>query len=152
MNPFVKKGLIVGLIGFAVGVPVGIAFLLLFSPTDWGVLMISLHLFLSGVLGGVAIGSSVVYEAESWSVTRCTVTHFVITFGTMVAIGFPMGWYALDDISTYIMFGCMFVGYVMVWLIMYLISKKQAEELDEELQRWKQSQSIPTDETDTYLR
>ena len=63
MNPYVKKGLIVGLIGFAVGVPVGIAFLLIFSPSDWGPLMVSLHLFLSGVLAGVAIGSSVIYEA-----------------------------------------------------------------------------------------
>ena len=148
MNPLVKKGLIVGLIGFAVGVPVGIAFLLIFSPTDWGTMMIALHLFLSGVLGGVAIGSSVVYEAESWSVTRCTLTHFVITFGTMAAIGFPMGWYALDDISTYIMFGSMFVGYVMVWLIIYLISKKQTEELDEELKKWKQSQAFRMDEDD----
>ena len=148
MNPYVKKGLIVGLIGFAVGVPVGIAFLLIFSPSDWGPLMVSLHLFLSGVLGGVAIGSSVIYEAESWSVTRCTVSHFLITFGTMAAIGFPMGWYALDDISTYIMFGCMSVGYIMVWLIMYLISKKQTKELDEELKKWKQTQAYRYNEND----
>ena len=138
MNPLVKKGLIVGLIGFAVGVPVGIAFLLLLPDAGWSAFRISLHLFLSGLLGAIALGSSVVYEAESWSVTRCTVTHFVITFTTYFSIGFSMGWLEIGDIVSYIMIGCMIVAYFMIWLIMYLVSKKQAKQLDEELKRWKQ--------------
>ena len=135
----IKKGFIVGLIGFAVGVPVGLAFLLMNASEEHSVTFIALQLILSGVLGGIALGSSVVYEAESWSVTRCTVTHFVVTFATYFTIGFSMGWFPLDDIGTYIMIGSMFVAYFMIWLIMYLISKKQAKELDEELKAWKQS-------------
>ena len=142
----IKKGFIVGLIGFAVGVPVGLAFLLMNASEDHSVTFIALQLILSGVLGGIALGSSVVYEAESWSVTRCTVTHFVVTFATYFSIGFSLGWFPLDDIVTYIMVGSMVVAYFMIWLIMYLISKKQAKELDEELKAWKQ---VKTDEEST---
>ena len=135
----IKKGFIVGLIGFAVGIPVGIAFLMISSSEDWSAMRIAVHLLLSGVLGGVALGSSVMYEAESWSVTRCTVTHFIVTFTTYFAIGFSLGWLSLDDISTYIMVGCMVVAYFMVWLSMYLVSKKEAKELDEMLSEWKKN-------------
>ena len=134
----VKKSFIVGLIGFPVGVLVGIAFLMI-SPGSGAMsaLRIGIHIFLSGMLGAIALGSSVVYEVESWSVTRCTVTHFVITFTTYFSIGFSLGWLPLGEISTYIMVGCMVVAYFMIWISMYLVSKKQAKELDEELKRWK---------------
>ena len=114
----IKKGFIVGLIGFAVGVPVGLAFLLMNASEEHSVTFIALQLILSGVLGGIALGSSVVYEAESWSVTRCTVTHFVVTFATYFTIGFSMGWFPLDDIGTYIMIGSMFVAYFMIGSIL----------------------------------
>ena len=135
----IKKGFIVGLIGFAVGIPVGIAFMMIFSSEDWSPMRIAIHLFLSGVLGGVALGSSVMYEAESWSVTRCTVTHFIVTFATYFSIGFSLGWLSLDDISTYIMIGCMIVAYFGVWISMYLVTKKQTKDLDEKLAEWKQA-------------
>lgn len=135
----IKKGFIVGLIGFAVGIPVGIAFMMIFSSEDWSPMRIAIHLFLSGVLGGVALGSSVMYEAESWSVTRCTVTHFIVTFATYFSIGFSLGWLSLDDISTYIMIGCMTVAYFGVWISMYLVTKKQTKDLDEKLAEWKQA-------------
>ena len=135
----IKKGFIVGLIGFAVGIPVGIAFMMISSSEDWSPMRIAIHLFLSGVLGGVALGSSVMYEAESWSVTRCTVTHFIVTFATYFSIGFSLGWLSLDDISTYIMIGCMIVAYFGVWISMYLVTKKQTKDLDEKLAQWKQA-------------
>lgn len=135
----IKKGFIVGLIGFAVGIPVGIAFMMISSSEDWSPMRIAIHLFLSGVLGGVALGSSVMYEAESWSVTRCTVTHFIVTFATYFSIGFSLGWLSLDDISTYIMIGCMIVAYFGVWISMYLVTKKQTKDLDEKLAHWKQA-------------
>ena len=143
----VKKGFIVGLIGFPVGIVVGVVFLFIGSGeagSEWGAAMIALHILLSGILGGVSMGSSVVYEAESWSVTRCTLTHFVVTFTTMLTIGFSLGWFHLGDISSYIFIGCMLVGYFMIWIIMYAISKKQAKELDEDLKRWKVSHNATT--------
>ncbi len=142
----IKKGFIVGLIGFAVGIPVGIAFMLLFSSEDWSAIRIAIHLFLSGVLGGVALGSSVMYEAESWSVTRCTVTHFIVTFATYFSIGFSLGWLSLDDISTYIMIGCMIAAYFSVWISMYLVTKKQTKDLNEELAQWKQTKETEKEE------
>ena len=142
----IKKGFIVGLIGFAVGIPVGIAFMLLFSSEDWSAMRIAIHLFLSGVLGGVALGSSVMYEAESWSVTRCTVTHFIVTFATYFSIGFSLGWLSLDDISTYIMIGCMIAAYFSVWISMYLVTKKQTKDLNEELAQWKQTKETEKEE------
>ena len=142
----IKKGFIVGLIGFAVGIPVGIVFMLLFSSEDWSAMRIAIHLFLSGVLGGVALGSSVMYEAESWSVTRCTVTHFIVTFATYFSIGFSLGWLSLDDISTYIMIGCMIAAYFSVWISMYLVTKKQTKDLNEELAQWKQTKETEKEE------
>ena len=141
MNPLVKKGIFLGLAGFAAGVPVGLVFLLLNASGELSVMRVAIQLIFSGILGAVAMGFAVVYEAESWSVTRCTVTHFAITFGTYFAIGFSLGWFPLQDVVTYIMIGSYIVMYFVIWLVMYLISKKQAEELDEELKRWKKTEA-----------
>lgn len=143
VNALVKKGFILGLIGFAIGVPVGLLYLYLLAPEafagQWSAMDVALQLILSGVLGAMAMGFSVVYEADSWSVTRCTVTHALITFGSYFSIGLYLGWFKWGDLATYIMIGSYIVGYFMVWLIMYLISKKQAKTLDEELKEWKKT-------------
>ena len=135
----VSKGVVRGLFGFALGVIVGLVFLWAGSDGGWGPLKIALHIILSGVQGMVAMGFTIAYEVESWSVTRCTVTHFIITFRTYFIIGFSLGWFPLDKAFTYILVGCMVVAYFMIWVIMYLISKKQTKELDDELKKWKQS-------------
>ncbi len=133
-----KKGLILGLVGFIIGVFVGWAFLYLMgSDRQWTVLSVALQFILSGVLGAVAMGFAVVYEVDSWSVTRCTVTHALITIGSYLTIGLTLGWFHFDSIGTYIMIACYIVGYFMIWLIMYLVSKKQTRELDEQLKQWK---------------
>ena len=46
--------------------------------TTTGLSALILHLLMSGVLGMVANGSSVIYEIEEWSIARATITHFTI--------------------------------------------------------------------------
>ena len=84
MKELRKKALILSLSGFLLGVLIGIAFLVI--PDDGslkneGIVGKILYLMTCGIYGALAWGSSVIYEIESWSILRCTVTHGLITFG-----------------------------------------------------------------------
>ena len=133
----IKKGAILALAGFVAGIFLGLAFLWISPPDDWGPLMVTIDVLLSGLNGAICMGFAVVYESESWSVTRCTVTHFVICFTSLLTIGFSLGWYSFDNIGSIIMIVCMVVGYFMIWVIMYVTSKNDVKKLNEELQAWK---------------
>ncbi|MCR4605198.1 MAG: DUF3021 domain-containing protein [Eubacterium sp.] len=142
MNRHLKQGLALGAIGFVLGLGVGLAILFALTSSaerdGLSALDLTLHYLCSGIVGGVAMGFTPVYDIESWSITRCTLTHFVITMGTFMIIAVSIGWVRFDDVSGYITIGCQTSAYFIIWLIMYLKHKRETKELNDDLQRWKQ--------------
>ena len=96
-----------------------------------------LHLLLSGVLGMVANGSSVIYEMDEWSIVRVTITHFLISMGTLYIIAFTLGWFYPSDSMCWIMTAVCIAAYFLIWLIMYLIYRHKVTRMNEELRKWK---------------
>ena len=130
-------------VGFALGVVVDIIihmcfilsgdhFLLSGEVIDKSVLL-SLYreLFLSGILGLIGNGSAVIYEIESWSILKATVTHFILAFGAFVVIGLMNGWLVLENtVANAISAGAVVLAYVIIWLVQYLIYKREVREIN----------------------
>ena len=85
----------------------------------------------------MAMGSSVVYEIERWSIARATATHFLLLFVLYFLLVISMGWFRLDEPVFWIVVAVMVVGYVFIWLFQYLSYRRKICEMNEDLKKWK---------------
>ncbi len=69
-----NKIIIKSLIGFIIGIFVGLFFWFMNSGDYSGTAFV-IHLIMSGILGLIAMGGSVVYDIESWGLLKATATH-----------------------------------------------------------------------------
>ena len=141
MEEIWKKAVILGAIGMILGIFVGAGFWYLMSgevpEASTGLSAMVLHLLLSGVLGMVANGSSVIYEIEEWSIVRATITHFIISMGIFYVIAFSLGWFSPADPACWIMSVILVFVYFMIWMVHSLIFKYKVKRMNEELRKWK---------------
>lgn len=144
MRAFWKQTAILATIGFALGLLVGLGFLTASGIGAYcarhGLGRLILYLALSGVLGAVNMGSSTIYSLERWGLLRCTLTHFCIAITSVCAVGFILGWLSLREPGTLWMLAGCTVVYFIIWLVMYLIYRRQIRRINAALQRWKARQ------------
>ena len=141
MEELWKKAAILGAVGLILGIFFGALFWYLgtgeapAASAQPNVMI--LHLILSGVLGMVANGSSVLYEIETWSIARSTITHFIIAMATFYVVAFTLRWFAPTDPVCWIMSVILVIVYFIIWMIQYLIYKHKVKRMNEELKKWK---------------
>ena len=144
MSEFWKKTAKTAGIGFALGVLVGMAFLLSCGIGAYraahGAGRLALYLAMSGLLGAVNMGSTTIYSLEHWGVLRCTATHFLITMTCLCTVGFSMDWFTLHDPVTPWMLGSCVVIYFIIWLIISLRCKREIRQINAALKDWKSTQ------------
>ncbi|MBR6890342.1 MAG: DUF3021 domain-containing protein [Clostridia bacterium] len=143
MSEFWKKTAKTAGIGFALGVLVGMAFLLPCGIGAYraahGAGRLALYLAMSGLLGAVNMGSTTIYSLEHWGLLRCTLTHFLIAMACMCLIGFAMGWFDPREPITLWMLALCVVVYFIIWLIMYRLYKRQIRRINAALKAWKRA-------------
>lgn len=131
-----KKATLLILIGFITGAAIGILFTL--ARSSEGLKASDLPQFLlGGIYGAVAMGSSLVYDIEKWSIARATATHFLLVFALYFLLVTAMGWFRLDDPVFWIVISVMVIAYVLIWLFQYLAYKRKIQAMNEELKKWK---------------
>ena len=94
---------------------------------------------LSGVLGAIAMGGSVLYRIDQWPMPVISLIHYLIIMITYVLIGLYLGWIrrATDII---VMSAAMGIAYFILWLILYLIFRLKARELNQLIKPGKEEQ------------
>lgn len=142
MREFWKKTALLAAIGLAAGLLVGLCFILLNGiksvvETE-GPGWLLAYMLISGAMGMINLSTMTIYEIESWSLTRATLTHFVIVMGTVCGLGLFLGWFR--SASGFIMLAAAVVAYFIIWLIMYLSYKRQVRRMNEDLKHWKDAQ------------
>ena len=85
---------------------------------------------LLGVYGMLAFGGIALYDAERLPLAAATALHGALVIVPFIPVSLICGWTA-GVVSVLIMAGCQLVGFVIIWLIMNAIYKKQVEELNE---------------------
>ena len=133
-----KKATLLGLAGFVIGAAIVICLVLLDSQPLQGAFA---HIVIGGIYGAVAMGSSVVYGIEKWSIARATATHFLLVFALYFFLVISMGWFSLSDPVFWIVVGAMVAGYILIWLLQYLSYRRQIREMNDELIKWKSRNS-----------
>lgn len=91
-----------------------------------------MYYLMSALMGAICMGSSVVYEIESWSLVKVTVTHYVISFVAFFTTSLCLKWF--DNKTLMIALLIFTLAYFLIWLIEYLIWKKEIRNLNRELQ------------------
>lgn len=134
-----KKTMLLGLAGFVLGVLICIGFML--ARSSEGLKAAFPNLVISGIYGAVAMGSSIVYDVEKWSITRATATHFLLVFALYFLLVLSMGWFSLSDPVFWIVVGAMVAVYILIWLLQYLSYRRQIREMNDELIKWKSRNS-----------
>ena len=134
-----KKTMLLGLAGFVLGVLICIGFML--ARSSEGLKAAFPNLVISGIYGAVAMGSSIVYDVEKWSIARATATHFLLVFALYFLLVLSMGWFSLSDPVFWIVVGAMVAGYILIWLLQYLSYRRQIQEMNDELIKWKSRNS-----------
>ncbi len=121
------------LIGFSIGLLFGAIMLLAFATDEFMTdrPLVFAHLICSGIMGLIGNGGAIVYELESWGVVRATFTHFVLTFMAMLVISEVLGWFSHSVL--FIVFIVFSLVYLIIWLVEYMIGKKQVNELNKDL-------------------
>ena len=132
-----KKAVLLGALGFALGLAIGVILTLTGSADDLREAFP--YILVCGIPGCIAMGSSVVYEIEKWSLIRATVTHFLITFICYYAIALPLGWFRFGDSMFWIITAAMLAGYAVIWIIMHCSYKRQIRRMNDELRKMKSS-------------
>ena len=139
-----KKAIVLGLIGYIAGCLIGLCFAL--QNPDFSVAKALPQILLGGIPGAIAMGSTVIYDMEKWSVLRVTVTHFLSVMGVMLLACFVLKWLEPWSAPFWIMMAAEAVGYILVWIIMYSCYKAKVRKLNETL---KESQEAKTNSHQT---
>lgn len=85
------------------------------------------------ICGAAFGGASVIWEAESWSILRQTVTHFAVTSLAMFPIAFFTRWMGHTVFGALIYFGIFFGIYLFIWAVQYWLIKAHVEKINEKL-------------------
>ncbi|MCR5417656.1 MAG: DUF3021 domain-containing protein [Lachnospiraceae bacterium] len=136
-------------IGFALGVFVTIMFYLIhllsggYSENIVAKDFLSelvIQLFSGGMMGVIGNGGSVIYEIDHWSIIRTTVTHFCLAFFTFLVLGLLNGWLEPGlTLFNIIMILSWITVYFMIWMIQYLIYKKEVDQINRGVKLLKES-------------
>ncbi|MCH5270917.1 MAG: DUF3021 domain-containing protein [Lachnospiraceae bacterium] len=87
----------------------------------------------SMIYGAVWGGASIIWEAESWSLLKMTLTHLAICSISTFLIAYFLQWMAHSLLGAFCFFGMFFVIYTIVWLSKYCAIKRQIEQMNSKL-------------------
>ena len=129
-NRFIIKALV----GFILGLMVGVVFWMMFSDGNGSVSDFIFYEFMSGLLGVVANGSSIVYEIESWGLRTATIVHYLFCMIAFTSIALILGWFEVGW-TLVIMLATMTVAYIFIWLFQSFYWKKTIRQMNEDLEK-----------------
>lgn len=99
------------------------------------IVAVLIQLICSAVYGAVFAGASVIWEIESWSLFRMTVTHMLVISVVSFPIAWLMMWIPRDFWGAVIYFAIFFAIYAVIWFSQYGTMKKKIAQLNAGLHR-----------------
>lgn len=140
MSRIKKKAIILSVIGFVIGILIGLIISVITHSAEDKALSLGTHLFYiiaGGLHGAIAMGTSAIYEIESWSIARVTITHFGITLLSFYILGTIQGWLTIGDTMFWIITVAFILAYFIVWLVNYIAYKRAVAKMNEDLEKLK---------------
>lgn len=85
------------------------------------------------VLAFIAGGISVIYKIEKLPVALAAMIHAMVLYVDYIVIYLINGWLKGGMIPFVLFTTCFFVGFALIWLIIYLTTKKSTDEINSRL-------------------
>ena len=133
-----KKAMLLSLLGFAAGCLIGLAFHL--QDENFSLSEALPNILLGGIPGAIAMGTTVVYDIEKWSLFRATATHFLIAIGVILLGCFVLHWFKPWSRAFWLLLAFELAAYVIIWLFFYFSYRKKIRQMNEELKKYKSAQ------------
>ncbi len=83
--------------------------------------------------GAVFAGASVIWEMESWSLLRMTITHLLVISILSLPIAWLLKWMPHNPIGIIVYFAIFFGIYAIIWTSQYAAMKKRIRQMNESL-------------------
>ncbi len=98
------------------------------------VLAFVIQAIVMGIYGIIPMGGAAFYEYEKWSLTKCTLIHYVSSMVGYFLVGFFFRWFRWTNyLGNFIFFLCLTAGFFMIWLVNYLVYKIELARVNKEL-------------------
>ena len=95
------------------------------------------QMLVSGVFGAIPMAGVVFYEIESWGLLKQAVVHYATYTAAFAIIGIGVGWIETStDVA--LVAGIFAICHAIIWVVMYLRYKSEAEQLSALIQEAKQ--------------
>ena len=97
-----------------------------------------INCILAGLIGGIIVATSIVYEFEKWSILKATVVHFIISLSSVFTVAYILKWWSFNDITLNLIIILAFIlAYMFVWLIQFLKYKHDIKDIENEIKEIK---------------
>lgn len=139
MDSLLKSALRRSVIGFALGLLAEIGILCLLSPGTFaeGAGRLAVCLFTGSLYGAIAVGASVAYDVDRWSLTRATLTHLLVALGGLYVLGLVQGWLTLSLYGFVVPTLGFIALYFLIWLAQSLSLRHKVRQMNLGLKDWK---------------
>ena len=94
---------------------------------------VGLGIFTVSLLAFVMAGCTTLYQIEHLSIFQAALIHGAVIYGTYILTYLINGWLIRELTAIAIFTGVFIVGYALIWLIIYLVTKRAAEKLNQQL-------------------
>ncbi len=141
MNKTLKDALILAVIGLVVGTMIGFGIYYwtearyLAAPYYGLNPQVIFEIIVGGLQGALAMGTTVIYKIESWSILKCTMTHFIIAMGGFFAMAAIQGWLDFGNPGFIIILVIMLLIYLMIWMMQYISYRHMVRKMNDELEK-----------------
>ncbi|NMA94185.1 MAG: DUF3021 domain-containing protein [Clostridiales bacterium] len=92
---------------------------------------------LGAILGMIAFAGTLFFDIEEWSLLRATAAHCALILSTFLIVGARLHWFSMHIIAISIMAGIIILMYALIWVIMYLIWKREIREMNRLTEEYK---------------
>ena len=87
----------------------------------------------SYILAFLVAGSSMFYQIEHWGLTKASLLHALSLYVAYLCCYLLNSWIAFDIINVLIFTGIFIVGYLVIWLIIYISIKHTEKKLNKKV-------------------
>jgi len=148
----IKKIVSRGLLGFPIGIAVGYVISIIIS-LGWAngyyspcvpelisvmgseINAVALQAFLCGIVGTGFAASSVIWEAENWSLVKQTGVYFITTSVIMLPVAYFTYWMEHSIGGFLIYFGIFALIFAVIWIMQVVIGRHYVRKMNENLHK-----------------
>ena len=147
-----KKAFLRGLLGFPLGIAIGHVISVLgslifgngaFHPCTPDLIAsagneinaVLLQTLLCGVVGTSFAASSVIWEAENWSIVKQTGAYFFVNAVFMLPTAYLLNWMEHSLAGFFVYFGIFTLYFAVIWMIQYIVWKHTLKKMNAKIHR-----------------